>query len=48
MDNQNTIEIFFDDLSPVKQREILDRLGNNGNYDVYPIAVIPVGEDDSS
>lgn len=41
----NSIEIYLYDLTEKKQREILDALGNNGNYDVFPIAVIPVGED---
>ena len=42
---ENNIEILFGDLTPEKQTEILARLGNDGNYDVYPIAVIPIGED---
>lgn len=43
---ENNIEIFFDDLTPEKQAEILTMLGNNGNFDVFPIAVIPIGEDE--
>lgn len=43
---ENNIEILFDDLTPEKQAEILATLGVNGNYDVFPIAVIPIGEDD--
>lgn len=42
-----TIEIFFDDLTEAKQKEILGTLGNNGNYDVFPIAVIEVESDNS-
>ncbi|MDR3295424.1 MAG: hypothetical protein LBT26_06310 [Clostridiales Family XIII bacterium] len=41
---ENGIEILFGDLIPEKQREILDKLGDNGNFDIYPIATIPVGE----
>ena len=37
-----TIKIFFDDLTDTKQKEILDALGDNGNYDLYPIASIEV------
>lgn len=37
-----TIEIFLDDLTETKQKEILDALGDNGNYDVCPIAVVEV------
>lgn len=40
------IEIYWDDLTKEKQDEILEALGNNGNYDVFPIAQIGVdGED---
>ena len=35
------IEIYWDDLKPEKQREILSCLGENGNYDLIPIATIP-------
>lgn len=35
------IEIYFNDLTPEKQQEILDAWGNNGNYDVFPIAELP-------
>ncbi len=34
------IEIYWDDLTKEKQKEILDKLGDNGNYDVYPISSI--------
>ena len=37
-----SIDIYFDDLSPQKQGEILHLLGENGNYDVFPLASIPV------
>ena len=36
----NEIEIYFGDLTPEKQQEILDALGDNGNYDVFPLATI--------
>ena len=35
-----TIEIYLQDLTPEKQAEILETLGDNGNYDVFPIATI--------
>ena len=35
-----TVEIYWKDLTEVKQREILELLGDNGNYDIFPIAVI--------
>ena len=36
------IEIFWNDLTKEKQNEILETLGENGNYDVFPIATIEV------
>ena len=42
---ENNIEILFGDLTPEKQLEVLAKLGDNGNYDIYPIVVIPIGED---
>lgn len=38
----STIEIYWNDLTPEKQKEILDIQGDNGNYDVTPIATIEV------
>ena len=44
-----SIEIFWQDLTEAKQSEILQVLGENGNYDVFPIATIEVpGEDETS
>ena len=42
----NCIEIFWDDLTAQKQNEILEALGENGNYDVIPIATIYLPEED--
>jgi len=43
------IEIAFDDLTEEAQREFLEAVGlscpEDGNYDVQPIAVIPIPED---
>lgn len=38
-----TIKIYLKDLTPAKQAEILNTLGDNGNYDVFPIAMIETG-----
>lgn len=35
-----SIEIYWDDLTPEKQEEIIETFGDNCNYDVFPIAVI--------
>lgn len=37
-----TIEIYWQDLTAEKQAEIFETLGDNGNYDVFPIATIEV------
>ena len=34
------IEIYWNDLTPVKQAEILEKLGDNCNWDVIPIVTI--------
>lgn len=46
MDERKPIEIYWDDLTESKQREILDALGDNGNYDVFPIATIEPEQDE--
>ena len=35
------IDIYFYDLSETKQKEILEKLGDNGNWDIIPIIQIP-------
>ena len=37
-----SIEIYWDDLTEEKQKEILQLLGDNGNFDVYPIATLEI------
>ena len=37
------IEIYFDDLTPEKQQEIIEAFGGKNNYDVFPIAIIATG-----
>ena len=41
------IEIYWQDLTKEKQREILNKLGENGNWDVFPIVQIPESEDEA-
>jgi hypothetical protein len=43
------IEIYFDDLKPEAQQELLDKLGTtpeDENRDIVPIAIYVVEEDD--
>ena len=43
-----SIEIYWQDLTPAKQSEILQAFWENGNYDVFPIATLDVpGEDET-
>lgn len=34
------IEIYFQDLTPEKQQEIIEKLGSNCNWDVFPMHMI--------
>lgn len=45
MTQGNVIQIFWEDLSSRKQQEILDTFGDNCNFDVFPIAEIPIDVD---
>lgn len=41
-----TFEIYFEDLTPDKQQELIEFLGGeNGNYDVIPLATLEVDDD---
>lgn len=42
--NNNSLEIYFDDLTEEAKKEIINNIGGNGNYDIFPIAEIPIGE----
>ena len=42
------IEIYWQDLTLSKQREILQVFGENGNWDVFPIATIDVPAEDET
>ena len=40
-----TIEIYWNDLTAEKQQELLNVLGDNGNYDDFPIVVLEFEEE---
>ena len=42
------IEIYWQDLTLSKQREILQMFGENGNWDVFPIATLEVSAEDET
>lgn len=37
-----TVDIYWDDLTEEKRQELYELLGDNGNYDVFPITSIEV------
>lgn len=39
------VEIYWNDLTEKKQQELLEALGDNGNYDVNPLAIIEFEEE---
>lgn len=39
------IEIYWNDLAPEKQAELLDVFGDNNNWDVFPICTIEIEEE---
>lgn len=43
---QESIPIFWDDLIWQKQMELREALGGNGNYDIFPIAEVPVPDEE--
>jgi len=41
-----TIEFYWQDLTEEKQKEILDRFGENLNWDVFPFCVLEIEAED--
>lgn len=39
------LEVYFDDLNSHAQRDVIAVFGDNNNFDVFPLAVIPIPED---
>ena len=37
-ENRKVIQLFWDDLSSDAKERLLELLGDNGNYDVFPLA----------
>ena len=47
-ERSGSIEIYWQDLTPAKQQEILQAFGENVNYDVFPIDTLDVPEEDEA
>lgn len=40
------IEIYWNDLTDKKKQEIIKEFGDNNNWDVYPMCIIDIEEED--
>lgn len=38
---QPWLNFYWDDLTEEAQKAVIEALGNNGDFDIYPIATIP-------
>ncbi|MDR2531978.1 MAG: hypothetical protein LBC82_03960 [Oscillospiraceae bacterium] len=47
-DNILWADIFWDDLSPITKSELLELMGDNGNYDVTPLVSINVSSEEGA
>lgn len=43
--DNNTIELYWDDLTERTKEELLNLWGENGNYDVFPIVELDLYEE---
>ena len=41
-ENRKVIQLFWDDLSSSAKERLLELLGGNGNYDVFPLAELVI------
>lgn len=41
-ENRKVIQLFCDDLSSSAKERLLELLGDNGNYDVFPLAELVI------
>ena len=41
-ENRKVIQLFWDDLSSSAKERLLELLGDNGNYDVFPLAELVI------
>lgn len=46
MRNGDCFEILLDDLKEEVQKELIEFLGDNGNYDVIPMVVLTRGDEE--
>ena len=41
-ENRKVIQLYWDDLSSSAKERLLELLGDNGNYDVFPLAELVI------
>ena len=46
-ENRKVIQLFWDDLSSSAKERLLELLGENGNYDVFPLAELVFENDET-
>ena len=45
-ENRKVVQLYWDDLSPSAKERLLDVLGENGNYDMFPLAELVFENDE--
>ena len=46
-ENRKFVQLYWDDLSPSAKERLLELLGENGNYDVFPLAELVFENDET-
>ena len=46
-ENRKVIQLFWDDLSSSAKERLLELLGDNGNYDMFPLAELVFENDET-
>jgi hypothetical protein len=41
-ENRKVVQLYWDDLSPSAKERLLELLGENGNFDVFPLAELVI------
>ena len=45
-ENRKVVQLFWDDLSSSAKERLLELLGENGNYDMFPLAALVFENDE--
>ena len=44
--NETTVELFWEDLCSETQEKLMELMGDHGNYDVIPFAILNIEQED--